>query len=390
MTAPVRTADDGGMRTDPLPVMPLWMRSAGLLIMMAVFLAGPLSEMGVHHWGWRAGFEVLGLLVMIGLLVMFGLDDRVSITRYGRMWLLFAVVGALGVALPLIGGVNWIGTTAIAATLAGRFLPRRATIVVVGLLALYTMALPLVLGANHGLVVFGLLPIAAAVFPYQTQRRMRIIRELRETRAELARVAVAEERIRIARDLHDLLGHSLSMITLKSELAGRMVDADPARARTEMAEVEAVARRSLSEVREAVTAYRRPTLKAELAAARAALGSAGVGVRIDPWPGGELPDQVDALFAWAVREGTTNVIRHSAARSCAIRVTEGAGATLDVTDDGGRTGAAQDGAGSGLTGLAERAGQLGGELAAGPLPDGGFRLRVSVPVRAAATEMEET
>ena len=120
----------------------------------------------------------------------------------------------------------------------------------------------------------------AAFFAYSAARRVELVGKLRETRAELARMAVADERLRIARDLHDLLGHSLSLITLKAELAGRLIGADPDRAAREVTDMEAVARRSLGEVRAAVTSYRQPTLAAELAEARQMLAAAGMDAEV--------------------------------------------------------------------------------------------------------------
>ncbi len=218
------------------------------------------------------------------------------------------------------------------------------------------------------------------------ERRNYLIYRLRQTRAELARAAVAEERLRIARDLHDLLGHSLSLIALKAELAGRLVGPDPARAAQEIADLETVARRSLTEVRQAVTSYRQPGLTSELAAGRRMLAAAGVDCRVEAPSAYSFPAPVDTLLAWTVREGTTNIVRHSGARQACIRV--GASGSLvwaELTDDGAGAGPAPAGpapAGSGLAGLAERAARLGGSLQTGARDGGGFRLRVSVPLAA--------
>ena len=212
------------------------------------------------------------------------------------------------------------------------------------------------------------------------------IGDLRAAQQEIARLAVAEERLRLARDLHDLLGHSLSLITLKSELAGRLLHADRERAAAEIADVERVARQSLREVREAVAGLRRPTLDAELAGVRDLLAAAGIQTRIEA-TAGPLPPAVDAALAWTVREGATNVIRHSRARHCEIRVTREDGTVrAEVTDDGrGAPAAAPKATGSGLSGLAERVAKLDGRLAAGPDAGGGFRLDVALPI-AAGTE----
>jgi two-component system sensor histidine kinase DesK len=206
--------------------------------------------------------------------------------------------------------------------------------------------------------------------------------ELRAAREELARLAVADERLRFARDLHDLLGHSLSLITLKSELAGRLLQSDRDRAAAEVADIERVARQALREVREAVTGYRRLSLASELDGVRAVLTAAGVDTRIEN-TAGALPTAVDETIAWGVREGATNVIRHSGARRCDIRVTrENGEVRAEVTDDGhgAPAGALPDETGSGLRGLAERVTALDGEMAAGPNPAGGYRLQIVLPV----------
>ncbi|MFJ8432237.1 sensor histidine kinase [Kitasatospora sp. NPDC094019] len=226
------------------------------------------------------------------------------------------------------------------------------------------------------------------------QRLVATMKELREARAAVAHLAASEERLRLARDLHDLLGHSLSLITLKSELAGRFMDAgkDEA-ARAQVADIENVARQSLIDVREAVTGFRRPTLPVELAAARTALAAAQVGLEaapelLDAWPG--LAAEEAGALAWALREAVTNIVRHGeGATVCTVRsdeVWEGGGeryAVLEITDDGRGPGKAQPG--NGLSGLDERLALVGGRLETGPGERGrGFRLRALVPLRTAS------
>ncbi len=202
--------------------------------------------------------------------------------------------------------------------------------------------------------------------------------ELTEARAELARTAVAQERERFARDLHDLLGHTLSVIALKAELAGRLLPDRPEQAATEVREVEQVARNALSEVRQAVSGYRQPTLDGELAGARMALAAAGIQAEVQRAQVA-LDPAVEAVLAWAVREGATNVIRHSGAKRCTMRISAGlTDAGVEVIDDGG--GSRNGHRGNGLAGLGERAEVLHGHVVAGGLPDGGFRLAVSIPV----------
>lgn len=201
--------------------------------------------------------------------------------------------------------------------------------------------------------------------------------QLSLAREQIARLAVGEERLRFARDLHDLLGHSLLVIALKSELAGRLIKRSPGLAEHEVEDIENVARDALREVREAVAGYRQPTLKAELAGAREAMTAAGIECHVDAEVPG-LPPAVEAVLAWTVREGATNVMRHSRATHCSIRVAQKDGrATVDVVDDG-RGGTPQPG--SGLRGLDERVRERGGSLTAEPLPHEGFRLRVTLPL----------
>ena len=202
--------------------------------------------------------------------------------------------------------------------------------------------------------------------------------QLSQAREQIARLAVGEERLRFARDLHDLLGHSLSVIALKSELAGRLIKTTPGLAAHEIEDIEKVARDALREVREAVTGYRQPTLAAELAGAHEALTAAGIDYRVDQ-DHVPLPPAVEAVMAWTVREGVTNVMRHSQAKRCSVRIINKDGrATVEVIDDG-RGGMPKPG--SGLRGLEERVRERGGTLTAEPLPHEGFRLRVTLPMR---------
>jgi two-component system, NarL family, sensor histidine kinase DesK len=209
---------------------------------------------------------------------------------------------------------------------------------------------------------------------------MAIVAQLRRAREDLARAAVTEERLRFARDLHDLLGHSLSTIVLKSELAGRLASRAPDRSAAEIADIERTARDALQQVRAAVAGYRRPSLTSELVAARELLTAAGIEVRIDSSPA-TLPPAADALLGWAVREGVTNVVRHSRARSCTIRLARRADlATAEIVDDGSGNGGATGESGCGLAGLIERAAAEGGHVDAGPIAQGGFRLAIDVPL----------
>jgi two-component system sensor histidine kinase DesK len=211
--------------------------------------------------------------------------------------------------------------------------------------------------------------------------------ELLRARDERAKLAVAEERLRFARDMHDLLGHSLSVIALKAELAGRLLPRDAEAAAVHIGDLEAVARGALAEVRDVVSGYRRPDLAAELDGARAALRAAGIKAHIKSFDE-QLSPEVEALLAWTVREGTTNVIKHSDAHNCTLLIDRDEGLVrAQVIDDGrgprdGEASLTGIEGGHGLTGLSERAERLAGILEASPVPQGGFRLSVSVPLRA--------
>ncbi|TNY34988.1 sensor histidine kinase [Thermomonospora catenispora] len=205
-----------------------------------------------------------------------------------------------------------------------------------------------------------------------------VMQEVHAAREAQARLAVTEERLRFARDLHDLLGHNLSLIAVKSELAIRMTEADPARARAEMADVRTAARDALREVRAAVRGYRVVELDSELAGVRAVLEAAGVRCTVPEDPGG-LPEEIGGALAWVVREGATNVLKHSEARRCDITLARYDGSVvLEMTNDGARP--AADGSGTGLTGLTERLAAVGGTLTAEHTGHGRFLLRAVVPL----------
>lgn len=205
------------------------------------------------------------------------------------------------------------------------------------------------------------------------------VTQLRATRQELARNAVAEERLRFSRDLHDLLGHTLSVVVVKAEAARRLAPRDLDAALTQVADIEAVGRQALTEIREAVTGYREGSLSTELDRARSALTAAGIEAVVKE-SGPPLPSQTEALLGWVVREGVTNVVRHSGATTCVIELAGADGQVrLRITDDGRGVGSAP-GSGSGLKGLTERLAAAGGSLGTGPAPRGGFRVVAELPV----------
>jgi len=212
---------------------------------------------------------------------------------------------------------------------------------------------------------------------------LRTIGELRRTQDKMATLAVAEERSRLARDLHDVLGHSLTTITVKAGLARRVLESstDRERAIAEVRDVEELARQAMTEVRATVSGYRTASLAAELVGAGAVLQAAGIAAQL-PAAVDNVAAGLQETFAYVLREGVTNVIRHSGASRCEVLLGEN---WLEVRDNGRvctqtMSQSRQSGGGHGLTGLTERVELLGGTLDARPLPGGGFLLRVSVQV----------
>jgi two-component system sensor histidine kinase DesK len=218
-------------------------------------------------------------------------------------------------------------------------------------------------------ILFGTLVATLAIWGISQSINRNI--EVLAVREENARLALEDERNRFARDLHDILGHSLTVITVKAELANRLIDVDTDRARNELADLERLSRDALADVRRAVDGYRDLTLPGELARARTALSAAEIEADL-PNSTDDVPSDVRELFAWVVREGITNVIRHSDARHCTVVLAEH---EVEVRDDG--RGAGTSGAGNGITGLRERAAALGGTVITQSLQPG-FSLKVVV------------
>ena len=217
--------------------------------------------------------------------------------------------------------------------------------------------------------------VLAGLAVYGFSRLIRANHELTAARNEVAVLAAERERARIARDMHDLLGHSLTTVTVKAALASRLVDSDPARARAEMQDVERLTREALADVRATVSGFRDVRLSTELVNARAVLAAAGIDVDL-PGAVENVEGDLAGLFGWVLREGVTNVVRHSRAARVTVVVEPRA---IEIVDDG----IARDGAevlqGNGLSGIAERAAAVGGRMLAGPCPGRGYRLRVEVP-----------
>ena len=301
-------------------------------------------------------------------------------------WLTITVLTMLTLVVVLLGGNEWQGLFFFTCGYVGGSLPVRWTILMAIALALLAAGIGWLAGYGLPDLVQTIVFIPAIILITRiVMWSVTTSWQLHAAREEITRLAVTTERLRIARDLHDLLGHNLSLIALKSELAKRLVNVAPERAIVEISDVENVARTTLQEVREAVSAFRQPTLKSELSATREILAAAGIAYDFD---GDEsmidaLPTTIEAVLSWTVREGVTNVIRHSRAHQCTIHMSRNAREIgIEVVDDG--VGASvmngSDNGGNGLHGLMERVETLGGRCEAISREEGGFLLAVSVPL----------
>jgi two-component system sensor histidine kinase DesK len=260
--------------------------------------------------------------------------------------------------------------------LIGNGLPFRQAIAALVVQVALPLAAWLVLDL-HGFFLIPATVISALVGAVTIQASVNAARDskLRLAQAEVERLAKVAERERIARDLHDLLGHTLSVIVLKSDLAQKLLHRDLERARHEIAEVEKIARDGLAEVRQAITGYRSSGLEAEIEHVREALCTAGIDATIEKSSVALAPAQETALTL-ALREAATNVIRHARASTCHIRFYAKDGSILMEVEDNGCGGEAPFG--HGLTGMRERIQALGGVLRRES--DGGTRLQIRLPV----------
>ncbi|MFG3035739.1 sensor histidine kinase [Streptomyces sp. NPDC048330] len=294
-------------------------------------------------------------------------------------WVLLGALGALTFALAIGYGREWLlffpllGLAVGAVVRRGRLLMRIAVplVVAAGLVTFWRD------GWDSFGIVYGTfisVMVTATILALDET-----VRQLRATREELARTAVEKERLRFSRDLHDLLGHTLSVIVVKSEVVRRLAPRDLDAALDQVRDIESVGRQALTEIREAVTGYREGSLATELDRARDALTSAGIEPVVHR-SGPLLAPQTEALLGWVVRESATNAVRHSGASRCVIALDGGPDRVrLTVTDDGRGPAAGPGEPGSGLRGLRERVAAAGGTLDSGPAPRGGFQVTAELP-----------
>ena len=405
-----------GRKTTPAKVETYTRLSFHFFALIEVAAIGlPLfSQVGAGVAGWMA------VLVAVHALLCSATASRaLDWTRDRRaqpvrlLWLLGAVTALIAVAALVLGdrspddndvqaaastllvGVVSFGTGTL--TLGVRGLRQVLGVVAGAVGGTLVLQLPLGVAAPAALVTALIVLLAGGGLAFTAAFSVWLldaVYELDEARETRARLAVAEERLRFGRDLHDVMGRNLSVIALKSELAVQLARRGRAEAVDQMIEVQRIARESQREVRDVVRGYRETALDVELAGAQGVLTAAGIECEVTGEATG-LPTEVQSALGWVVREATTNVLRHGNAGRCAVavRVAEGS-VVLTVENDGAKAidggtggsggGTGGSGGGAGLVGLRERLSAVGGELEAGAVDDDRFRVRATVPLSSVA------
>ncbi|MDQ8705966.1 histidine kinase [Streptomyces sp. LHD-70] len=375
----------GGQHPDLAPRVAATITSVVVCGFFAVALSYVLR---IPHSAWSLAAAVVLLAVLLGLQLFHSFPTLVKPLAPRRRWTLAAQ--ALLTYLPFaFFKAAWLGMPG--------FLAASALLVVDGVLAwaifvgtvISVGVLQFAVGFGKDELAYNVLATAlTGVVVYGLSRLSDLVSEVQAARGELARLAVTQERLRFARDLHDLLGFSLSTITLKCELTHRLVLHQPQRAQQELTEVLHTARQALSDVRSVASGYRSLSLRTEACTAESILTAVGITAetRLEFGP---LPDEVDTVLATVLREGITNMLRHSKADHCLIEAVGEAGSVrLRIVNDGadrtaGTLKAGTDGGGSGIGNLTERVARLGGTLIAEPAGPGRFCLAAELPLKTA-------
>jgi two-component system sensor histidine kinase DesK len=362
-----------------------WRTFAGIFLIYIVYAIPDLTDQSVP----QIVIGVILMLAFIGLYLgplphgIFGANLSV------RRWLPWAMTGIAVLYLLIAGGGGVVFSTYLCVAYITLLPLRRAILLALATCAAVTF-LPQYVDSwdVHGeLWSIGVPALLVSIAMIGIRLNAINVVELYRARAEVEQLAADQERLRIARDLHDLLGHALTTVIVKADLAARLAPLDAERAAQEMREVAALARQGLSDVRTVVSGYREISLLGEIATAREVLRAAEIEARL-PVTDEQVPVQYRELFAWVLREGVTNAVRHSRAGHLRVTLDE---RSIEIVDDGrgpapapganGSTGAdAQEG--NGLRGLRERAAAAGARVIVGDAPGGGWRLRVEVPAPA--------
>jgi two-component system sensor histidine kinase DesK len=327
--------------------------------------------------------KVVALILLVVLYAAFMVLGPILWHESTRVKLLVIVAywAVTFLLFPLIGPVAiwiWLLVVSLAAFTQ---LPLRAAITVCVLVVVVQVMIGSSTGFGADIAFAPIVTVVCAATLLGLGLLTKSNKDLRVAHEEIARLAVVEERARFGRDLHDVLGHSLTVVAVKSDLARRLISLDPDRAEAEIADIEKLARSALSDLRIAVSNYREIAFDTELVAARTALSAAGITAHL-PGKVDEIDPELQGVFAWVLREGITNVIRHSGATSC--WVTAGVD-HMTISDDGGGAQPTGTGglrtdrpivtaAGNGLRGLRERTAEAGAEVIVRRSSRGGFEL----------------
>lgn len=319
--------------------------------------------------------KALGLGIMALLYAAFLLLGPLIAPESVRVKVLAVLAFWAGTAtlFPLIGpDAEWVWLLVVGLA-AYSAIPLRVTLPITGAVILTQLAIGLSTAFSGGGSFAPLVTSVVAATMIAGGILTKSNRDLHLAHDEIARLAVVDERARFSRDLHDILGHSLTVVTVKSELAKRLVAIDPQKAVAEIADIERLARTALADLRLAVTNYREADLESELASARIALDAAEITATL-PQCVDVIDPRLNTVFAWVLREGVTNVIRHSGADACWVTVDRD---HLSVHDNGlGPSETIETIAGNGLRGLRERAEAAGVGLRVQESHRGGFALTV--------------
>jgi two-component system, NarL family, sensor histidine kinase DesK len=344
--------------------------AAGMLVYPGITAA----SVSVHSGGAAA-------LIGYGIVALFTAGYVAAMLRSrqpGVFWAVVSIMAALFVAELWFAQIDafYLGAVVVSLTV----LPLRGwSAPIVLITAAAAIVLPVLIPAWHSGpgVTQAVMIVFTALIWFAFAEIARANQTLVQARAEVARLASEAERNRIARDLHDLVGHSLTAITVKSNLARQLAENENSPALKEITEVEQLSRQALADVRAAVSGYREVTLASELARARELLRASGIVADI-PTATEPADPAAQELFGWAVREGVTNVVRHAHATRCTVTVST---ASVTITDDGAGVESVD---GNGLAGLRERAHASGAVVTAAPIEPRGWQLRVALEGRAAS------
>jgi two-component system, NarL family, sensor histidine kinase DesK len=365
--------------------MPSWTLLIWLPLCYSLALASAVDEhrnIGPVTAGITA--TVAGLAFTGAVLTRFRRGPRLRVIAYGLLTLLAGLALFTTIAWSPAWGQLFVLLAVAVGTVV---LDRRAPWLLLAVTAASAAAVALSTGEagpSTGVASVAITTGLAGLGTYAVYQLYAVIGELRCTQDELARLAVSAERERFARDLHDMLGHTLSVIVVKAEAVRRLAVVDGAAAADHAGDIETIGREALTDIRHAVSGYRGAGLERELGRARSALEAAGVGLTVHRDWERPLPEETDEILGWVVREGVTNVIRHARAQACTVSLVPAAGGVrLTIEDvradpDAGRD---QDrpAGGVGLIGLRERVSAGGGQLVTA-LSGTGFALSAELPV----------